>query len=117
MSLRQRSEAVHVFNSTPTAAGTATLVSGVPGTIIRVYRAIITLGTVGSPPALVQFNGSSSGVISSQFQLPSVGQLNLIDGAQNLDPLFSTVTPGEGLQLIVSGGNFSWDIWHLQAPA
>ena len=69
MSLRQRSEAAHAFNATPATASPVTVVAALPGAIIKVYRFLITVGAVTTPPALLQFTGSVSGAISQQFQL------------------------------------------------
>lgn len=113
MSLRSRSEAAHAFNTTPAAAGPLTVVAAVPGAIIKVYRFIITVGAVTTPPALAQFTGSVSGALSQQFQFGAEGQLNCDDGNANLDPMFWTAA-GEALQLTFSGGNLSYDVWYLQ---
>lgn len=114
MSLRSRPETLHAFNSTPTAAGTATIVTGVAGQRIGVYRIIVTMGAVTTPPALVQFSGSVSGALSQQFQLGAEGAITL-DTPQDQDPWWVTAV-GENLQLVVSGGNFSYDVYYLQGP-
>ena len=112
MSLRQRSEALHAFNATPTASSPATVVAAVPGMIIKVYRFIITMTGVG--PATVQFTGSVSGALSQQFQVGAEGQLNCADGNANMDPMFWTAA-GEALQLTFASGNASYDVWYLQS--
>jgi hypothetical protein len=115
MSLRPRSEALHAFNAAPGAASPITVVAALPGAIIKVYRFIITVGAVTTPPALAQFTGSVSGPLSQQFQLAAEGQLNCDDGNANLDPMLWTAA-GEALQLTFSGGNLSYDVWYLQGP-
>lgn len=114
MSLRTRTEVLHAFNLTPTVAGTATIVAAVAGQRVGVYRVIITMGAVTTPPALAQFVGSVSGALSQQFQLVAEGSI-VLDTPINFDPWWVTAA-GEALQLTVSGGNFSYDIWYLQGP-
>ena len=113
MSLRQRSEAAHVFNTTP-VAGTAsplTVVPAVPGAIIKVYRCFVSMGAAGQQQ--VQFFGTGGAAISQQFTI--VGSLIFNDGAANLDPYFWTAA-GEGLVIAWSSGTLSYDVWYLQGP-
>jgi hypothetical protein len=102
---------LHAFNTTPTAAGTATVVAVGTGLRYAIYRAIITLGAVATPPGLVQFQGSVSGALSQQFQVGPEGAI-VIDTPINNDPWWQTAG-GEALQLVVSGGAFSYDVWYL----
>lgn len=110
MSLRDFSEALHVFASANSATTPAPVLAAVPFQRVKVYRVILTLaGTAGT----VQLQDTTGAALSHPFQLGITGGISL-DVPFNYDPWWVT-NPSVGIQwAITGGGTLGWDVWYLQ---
>ena len=110
MSLKDFSEALHVFSPTNSATTPQVALTAIPFQRVKVYRLILTLaGTAGT----VQLQDTNAVALSHAFQLGITGGISL-DVPFNYDPWWVTV-PSVGFQFaITGGGTLGWDLWYLQ---
>lgn len=119
MSLRGRSEAIHLFGNVA-GAGPTTILAGVAGQIIRVYRLIIVNGAAGQTITL-QDTASGGTAVSEGFLLLANGTVTL-DTPINGDPWFFSGDRGNAATVLGLGlqwsntAAFGYDIWVLQGP-
>ena len=108
MSLRQASEATHIFGNVST--GTIALVGAVPTQRVYVYSFIITIGT---PAVTVTLQDTAANALSQNFQLLANGAITL-DVRNDSSPWWVSGT-GLGIQFAQGGStDVSYDLWYLQ---
>jgi hypothetical protein len=115
MSIRQRSEGIHIKGS-GTGATVAVLASFTPSNaqqFVSVIRMIVTVSAAG----LLTLQDTTGAALSQPFNLGANGTITL-DVPTTFDPWFTTKdsnNAGAGLQFAQGTGanTVSWDIWYL----
>src|SRR5712671_6353089 len=112
MSLRGRSEALHVFGNVA-GAGPSAIVPAVAGQIVRVYRVIVVNGAVAQT---ITLQDTSNAAISQGFVLLANATITL-DTPINNDPWWfsgdrgtAVTVPGLGIQWANTAA-FGYDLW------
>lgn len=111
MSLRPRSEAIHIFANVG-ASGVTALVPAVAGQLVRVYRLIVTSGFAGTNGITLQ--DTSNNALSQTFNLIQGGSI-VLDTPINEDPWWVS-SLGTGIQWNTTQQPYSYDLWYLQGP-